>query len=122
MNYVIRLFTLAAGLLTASAAFATLIISQPIDVIGNMPLAQFTGNGYGTRSYKDWGNEPSVAVNPLNPNDVFVSSFSFSTSSTTVGANVFYSTDGGSSWTSQFSVPACALKWRGDPKRLDFRL
>ena len=105
-THVIKLFALAAGLLAAPPAFATLIINAPIDIIGNLPLAQFTGNGYGTRSYKDWGNEPSVAVNPLNPNDVFVSSFSFSTSLTTVGANVFYSTNGGSSWTSQFSVPA----------------
>ena len=105
---VLRLFAAAPGLLMAPAAFAGLIVSAPVDVIGNLPAATFTGLGYGTRSYKDWGNEPYVAVNPVNTNEVFVSSFSFSTSSTSSGANAFFSTNGGSSWTSQFSVPAPA--------------
>jgi hypothetical protein len=105
---VLRLFAIAPGLLVAPAAFAGLIVSAPVDVIGNLPAATFTSLGYGTNTYKDWGNEPFVAVNPLNTNDVFISSFSFDTSSTSSGANVFYSTTGGSSWTSQFSVPAPA--------------
>lgn len=96
----------AMALLPAPAAFAGLVVGAPIDVIGNLSPAQFIGLGYGTHTYKDWGNEPFVAVNPTNLNDVFISSFAYSTSSTTSGANVFYSTTGGSSWTSQFSVPA----------------
>ena len=103
----LRLFAIAAGLLVAPAAFAGLIVSAPVDVIGNLPVARFTMAGYGTRAYKDWGNEPFVAVNPLNTNDVFISSFSFSTATSASGdANVFYSTNGGANWTSQFSVPA----------------
>jgi hypothetical protein len=98
----------AMALLPAPAAFAGLVVGAPIDVIGNLSLAQFTGLGYGTNTYKDWGNEPFVAVNPTNPNDVLISSFAYNTSTTKSGANVFYSTTGGSSWTSQFSVPAPA--------------
>ncbi len=105
-THVLWLLAIAPGMLVAPAAFAGLIVSAPVDVIGNLPLATFTSLGYGTRTYKDWGNEPYIAVNPLNTNDILISSFSFSTSSTTTGANVFYSTDAGSRWTSQFSVPA----------------
>ncbi len=105
-THVLWLLAIAPGMLVAPAAFAGLIVSAPVDVIGNLPLATFTSLGYGTRTYKDWGNEPYIAVNPLNTNNILISSFSFSTSSTTTGANVFYSTDAGSSWTSQFSVPA----------------
>ena len=107
---VVRLFafTFTPGLLAAPAAFGGLLVSAPIDVIGNLPAATFIADRYGAISYKDWGNEPFVAVNPLNTNDIFISSFSYGTSSTTRGANVFYSTNGGSSWTSQFSVPAPA--------------
>jgi hypothetical protein len=92
--------------MAAPAAFAELSISTPVDVIGNLGVADFTGNGYGTRSYKDWGNEPSVAVNPINLNDIWISSFNFGTSSTTSGASAFYSTNGGASWSSEFTVPA----------------
>lgn len=101
-----KLFAFGSALLPAPAAFAGLIVSAPVDVIGNLPAAQFTGLGYGTNTYKDWGNEPFVAVNPTNTNDVFISSFAYSTNSTGAGANVFYSTTGGASWTAQFSVPA----------------
>jgi hypothetical protein len=98
----------ALGTLPASEALASLIVSAPVDVIGNLPLSEFTGSGYATRTYKDWGNEPSIAVDPSSPNHIVISSFSFGTLSTSRGANIFYSTTGGSSWTSQFSVPAPA--------------
>ena len=87
------------GMAPASEAFASLIVSPPVDVIGNLPLSEFSGSGYGTRAYKDWGNEPSVAVDPSNPNNIVISSFSFGTLSTGRGASIFYSTTGGSSWT-----------------------
>src|SRR5215471_21178933 len=35
-----------------------------------------------------------------------ISSFSYGSNSKTSGANIFYSTTGGATWTSQFSVPA----------------
>jgi hypothetical protein len=66
LTHLFRLFVLTGGVLVAPAAFAGLIISAPVDVIGNLPAARFTMAGYGTRAYKDWGNEPFVAVNPLN--------------------------------------------------------
>jgi hypothetical protein len=101
-----RLLVLAAGMLMAPPVFAGLIVDAPVDVIGNLSAGRFTMVGYGTRPYKDWGNEPFVAVNPLNTNDVFISSFSFNTAGSLSGdANVFYSTNGGANWTSQFSVP-----------------
>ena len=104
----ITLLAFAASLLCAPAAFAGLIVSAPVDVVGNLPAATFIADRYGTNTYKDWGNEPYVAVNPLNMSEILVSSFSYSSSSTSSGANVFYSTNGGTSWTSQFSVPAPA--------------
>jgi hypothetical protein len=103
-----KLFAFAPGLFAAMPAVAGIVVSTPVDVIGNLPLAQFTTDGYGTNTYKDWGNEPYVAVNPLNTSQIFVSSFSYGTSSTSSGANVFYSTNGGTSWTSLFTVPAPA--------------
>src|SRR5215467_2489761 len=96
------------GMLPASEAFGSLTLSPPVDVIGNLPLSEFTGFGYATRAYKDWGNEPSVSVDPSDPNNIVISSFSFATLAPSRGANIFYSTTGGSSWTSQFSVPAPA--------------
>ena len=103
---VVQVLVIATGLLVSSAAFGGVLLNTPIDVIGNLSPASFTSNGYGTNTYKDWGNEPSVAVNPLNLNQIVVSSFSYGTSSTAIGANIFYSTNGGVDWTSQFSVPA----------------
>ena len=108
MNTILKLSTFAVGLLVAPAAFAGLVVNPAVDVIGHLSLADFTGNNYGGRAYKDWGNEPFVAVNPLNPNDIVVSSFNFGTSSTTSGASLFFSTNGGASWSTQFLVPAPA--------------
>jgi hypothetical protein len=106
MKAYFKLLAFAPGLFAAMPAVAGIVVSAPVDVIGNLPLEQFTADGYGTNTYKDWGNEPFVAVNPLNTSEIFVSSFSYSTSSTSSGANVFRSTNGGTNWTSLFTVPA----------------
>src|SRR5215813_12550528 len=47
--------------------------------------------------------EPSIAVNPLNPNEIVITAFSGSW-----GANapVWHSMDGGNTWTKRFTVPA----------------
>ncbi len=47
--------------------------------------------------------EPSIAIDPNNPNEIVISAFSGSW-----GANapIWHSTDGGSNWTKQFTVPA----------------
>jgi hypothetical protein len=103
----VRLATTATVLFALSLeAHAGVVLNAAVDVIGNLPAASFTGLGYGSQAYKDWGNEPSVAVNPLNPNEIVVSSFSYGTNTTGSGANIFYSTNGGVNWTSQFTVPA----------------
>jgi hypothetical protein len=99
-----RFFAFAMGLLSAPAAFADLIVGVPIDVVGNLPTATFVGDHFATQSYKDWGNEPFVAVNPINPNDIVISSFSFG-APRNPDAALFYSTNGGSNWTLQFTVP-----------------
>src|SRR5437588_8821893 len=106
MEKLFRILALTAGLLAAPAAVADVIVNAPIDVVGNLSLTDFTNNNYGGQTYKDWGNEPFVAVNPLNTNQIAVSSFAFGTSSTTSGASLFYSTNAGASWTTQFSIPA----------------
>jgi hypothetical protein len=95
---------LGMGLLTAPAAFADLIVGAPIDVVGNLPAATFVGDHFATQSYKDWGNEPFVAVNPINTKDVVISSFSFG-APRNPDAALFYSTNGGANWTLQFTVP-----------------
>ena len=90
----------------ALPAFAVTLINPVVDVIGHSG-SDFATWGYGTNSYKDWGNEPFVAVNPTNPNKIVVSSFAYGTGSTTgIGANIFYSTDGGSNWGARFPIPA----------------
>jgi hypothetical protein len=100
------LLALAVGVLAAPTARADLILATPVDVLGNLPAATFASFNYAGRSYKDWGNEPSVAVDPTSPNNVVVSSFSFSSSTTTSGAQIFYSTNGGNKWSAPLSVPA----------------
>jgi hypothetical protein len=104
LTHVLRLLAIAPGMLVAPAAFAGLIVGAPVDVVGNLPLATFDGNNFATQSYKDWGNEPFVAVNPTNTNDIVVSSFAFTTP-TRQQASIFYSTNGGTSWTLQQTIP-----------------
>jgi hypothetical protein len=103
--HVFRAFAFAAGLLAAPATFASLVVNAPIDVVVNLPLATFVGDHLATQSYKDWGNEPFVAVNPTNTNEIVVSSFAFGTARNPDAA-LFYSTNGGTSWTLQFIVPS----------------
>lgn len=46
--------------------------------------------------------EPTIAINPLNPNEIVITAFSGSW-----GANspIWHSTDGGNTWTKEFTVP-----------------
>jgi hypothetical protein len=55
---VLRLLAFAPGLFAAPAAFAGLLVNPAVDVIGNVSLADFTNNGYGTNTYK--GAHPVV--------------------------------------------------------------
>ena len=53
MKTMFKLFAFAPGLLAAMPAIAGIIVSAPVDVVGNLPLATFTGNNFATQSYKD---------------------------------------------------------------------
>jgi hypothetical protein len=86
---------------------------SPIDVVGRLPAAeynQFIANAVTSQGtpYKDWGNEPSVAVNSLNPNQIVVSSFAYSNFIQTPRGDarnsIWYSTDGGSNWGIRFPI------------------
>jgi hypothetical protein len=87
----------------------------PIDVIGHLPVAeynQFIANAinFQGNAFKDWGNEPSVAVNPTNPNEIVVSTFAYGPDGfVTSGpgatqASLWYSTDGGNNWVLRFPI------------------
>lgn len=76
------------------------------DVVGQLPRSEYQADIAG-RSYKDWGNEPAVAVNPLNPQDLVMSSFGFSTSGGG-RASLWTSSDGGANWNIRFPVTAPA--------------
>jgi hypothetical protein len=75
------------------------------DVVGHEPLADFT-TYISSRSYQDWGNEPFIAVNPVNPNEMVVSGFALGTGNTSVPgrASLWYSTDAGSTWGMRFPI------------------
>lgn len=49
------------------------------------------------------GSEPSIAVNPANPSQIVITSFR---SGWGTNAALFYSTDGGQTWTQEMSIPA----------------
>ncbi|MEP6755632.1 MAG: PEP-CTERM sorting domain-containing protein [Chthonomonadales bacterium] len=72
--------------------------AQVVDVIGNILPSDFTSL-IAPNSYKDWGNEPFIAVNPLNVNQIVISSFGYGATKTTQpGAAISYSQDGGVTW------------------------
>ena len=95
----------AASLLCIGlSAGPTMAQNSPIDVVGNFSsFAEYNAKFANvTNNYKDWGNEPFVAVNPVNPSQVVVSGFGYSSP----GANYYYSADGGASWGARFAVSA----------------
>jgi hypothetical protein len=87
----------------------------PIDVIGHLPAAEYNQyipnavNFEGNGNFKDWGNEPFVAVNPVNPNQIVVSSFAYGNPIASEPglskASLWYSSDGGADWTIRFPMP-----------------
>src|SRR5437879_825315 len=48
--------------------------------------------------------ECSIAINPLNTNQIVVSGFGEAAPFQTAAAPIFYSSDGGNTWTKEFSV------------------
>ena len=49
------------------------------------------------------GSEPSIAVNPTNPDEIAITRFTFPWNS---NADFLYSTDGGITWTNEATIPA----------------
>jgi hypothetical protein len=98
---------------------------SPIDVIGHLPAAEYNQfipnavNFQGNGNFQDWGNEPSVAVNPLNPNDIVVATFAYGSFITSgrgsTNASIWYSTDGGADWTIRFPIPISPAPGQGVP-------
>lgn len=91
------------GLLSAALSLlftvASALAQSPVDIIGNLPLTDY--NTYvKPQSYNDWGNEPFIAVNPLNTQQIVVSSFAYSSPS----ASLWYSTNGGATWGIRFPI------------------
>jgi hypothetical protein len=85
----------------------------PIDVVGHLPAAEynlFIASAQ-VNFYKDWGNEPYVAVNPLNPGQIVVSTFAYNTPR----ASLWYSTDGGADWDIRFPIPNSPAPGQGVP-------
>src|SRR5260370_39297068 len=101
-----------------------LLSVSPIDVVAHLPVPeynQFIANAinFEGNAFKDWGNEPSVAVNPKNPSQIVVSTFAYGPNSFVVSgpgatqASLWYSTDGGSTWVIRF--PTSGVPPPGEP-------
>jgi hypothetical protein len=79
-------------LLMTGAATAQPI--TPVDIVGHLPLFEY--NTYiSPAGRNNWGGEPHIAVNPVDPNKMVVTTFS---GFNTPGASLWYSQDGGSTW------------------------
>jgi hypothetical protein len=76
---------------TASRAHVRANSASGIFVIDATAAAASTG-----------GNEPSIAVNPANPNQIAITRFTFAWNN---NADLLYSADGGSTWTEKTSIP-----------------
>ena len=46
---ILRLSAFGAGSLAAPAAIAGLLVSAPVDVVGNLPITTFIGDNFGRR-------------------------------------------------------------------------
>jgi hypothetical protein len=75
-----------------------------VDVLGSLSPSDFSAY-VASQSFCDWGNEPSVAVNPRNPQELIVASFGYGSWVSSSTAQLWHSTDGGSSWVVSLSMP-----------------
>ena len=83
----------------------------PYDLLGRLPASEFTNHiigGFGEAGWKDWGREPSIAVNPLDPNKMVVATFAYGRNPidlTYLGeASLWYTSDGGFNWGLRFPM------------------
>ena len=75
-----------------------------VDVLGALSPGDFSAY-IAPQTYRDWGNEPSVAVNPTNPQEIIISSFAYGSWVSSSTAQLWHSTDGGNSWFISFAMP-----------------
>jgi hypothetical protein len=92
------------------------LLSAPpvLDVVGHLPVVEYNqfirdALDFRGNSYKDWGNEPTVAVNPLKPNQIAISTFAYGsfvrTGPGATNTSLWYSGDGGATWGIRFPIP-----------------
>ena len=90
-----------------------------IDVLGHLPLDEYNQFIASHPTFKDWGNEPSIAVNPTDPNKIAIVTFNypiFVSQADVAGKDgVWYSTDGGADWGIRFPVPTNPVPGAGTP-------
>jgi hypothetical protein len=91
----------AAELLLTAAGLQT-FAQVPLDVIGTLPLAEYS-TWIAPQTYNEWGFEPFIAINPTDPRKIVISSAAFNTGYPD-GASLWYSTDGGSTWGLRFPI------------------
>src|SRR5205823_14661332 len=92
----IAAISLALCSITASGATAQVNIVRIVDPVvsntdPNLQNTDFDPNG-----------ETSIAVNPLNPNEIVITSFTFDWNG---NAPIWHSTNGGRIWTKRFVIP-----------------
>jgi hypothetical protein len=83
-------------------ASATPIASRSVNGITIIDVMLAAGLDYG---FSDYGNEPALTANPVNPSEIVLTSFSGSNWAFGGNSSIFYSSDAGASWTYSVSVP-----------------
>src|SRR5947209_13237726 len=91
-------------LCAASLLFLCPVRAAVLDVIGSLSASDFTAY-IAPQSYRDWGNEPSIAVNPINPQEMVMASFGYGSWISSSTAQRWHSSNGGAAWTMCFSIP-----------------
>lgn len=105
------------GLLLASLAMSTAVQAAPLPVVnfGSYGSHQINVDVFGQNIPGDRGNEPTIAINPLNPANIVIGWRLFDSPSTAVKhGGVGVSFDGGVTWTNA-KLPALPGQTRTDP-------
>jgi hypothetical protein len=91
-----------AGPISVVKSLVKPLISSPVNIIKviDAVVNNTNPNLRNTDTFND--GEVSVAINPINPNEITMTAFSGSWG---VNAPVWHSTDSGTTWTKQFTVP-----------------
>lgn len=102
-NQLLRTTAMVIGLAAAAPAWAGVI--NVVDVIPSSQSSETSQN-----------SEPSLAVDPLNPNNMIAGSFSQTPSGNDLASPFWSSTDGGATWSDFGSLPSSdkSLAWRQD--------